>query len=58
MMTGGSLFFTFSGVVVGPPLFGIIVSITGSYSTGYLAFAACTLISGMVLAFTQGKKAT
>ena len=38
--TGGTLSMTFLGVVVGPPLFGLIASITGSYGA---AFAALTL---------------
>src|SRR5690606_28885755 len=38
--SGGSLSMTFLGVVVGPPLFGLIASITGSYGA---AFAALTL---------------
>ncbi|AEC20916.1 major facilitator transporter [Pusillimonas sp. T7-7] len=38
--TGGTLSMTFLGVVIGPPLFGLIASITGSYGA---AFAALTL---------------
>src|SRR5690625_56727 len=35
MATGGTLAMTFLGVVVGPPIFGLIAGITGSYGVGY-----------------------
>jgi len=35
LFTGGSLFFTYLGVVTGPPLFAILVESTGSFSIGY-----------------------
>lgn len=38
--TGGTLALTFLGVVVGPPLFGLIASLTGSYGA---AFASLTI---------------
>jgi MFS family permease len=47
--TGGTLFFTFSGVVVGPPIFGLIVSASGSYPVGFGLFAIATFICGLVL---------
>lgn len=41
--TGGSLFFTYLGVVIGPPVFAGIVSLSGSYSAGYLIFSVPVL---------------
>ena len=49
MATGGTLFFTFFGVVIGPPLFGLAGSAFGSHGPAFallalpLAFAAGTL---------------
>jgi predicted MFS family arabinose efflux permease len=37
--TGGTLAVTFFGVVVGPPLFGLMADTTGSYRAGFLALA-------------------
>jgi MFS family permease len=53
MATGGTLFFTFLGVVVGPPVFGTIVETTGSFPLGYFAFAALTTLSSIVLLLTK-----
>lgn len=44
--TGGTLAMTFLGVVIGPPLFGLIAGTTGSYG---LAFAALVLPTGLCL---------
>ena len=44
--TGGTLFFTFFGVVLGPPLFGGC-TVTHSLSLGFVFFAALTLIGGI-----------
>lgn len=46
--TGGTLFFTFFGVVLGPPLFGGVVSVTDSYPVAFLSFAALTLFGGIL----------
>lgn len=35
MATGGTLSMTFLGVVVGPPIFGLIAGVTGSYGLAY-----------------------
>lgn len=45
--TGGTLAFTFLGVVLGPPVFGALAGATGSYRTG---FAAVALIVGLCAA--------
>ena len=47
--TGGSLFFTFGGVMVGPALFGAWVTTTGSYPSGFLILAALGLIGAALL---------
>jgi nitrate/nitrite transporter NarK len=46
IVTGGTQFFTFAGVLIGPPLFGAIASATGSYGSGFLAIAALPLLAG------------
>lgn len=33
--TGGTLAMTFAGVVIGPPLFGVVAQLTGNYSVAY-----------------------
>ena len=43
MVTGGTLFFTYSGVVLGPPAIAGIIGMTGSFATGFLAIGAATL---------------
>lgn len=49
MATGGSLFFTFTGVMLGPTLFGAWVTATGSYSAGFFALAALGLVGAALL---------
>ncbi len=49
MATGGSLFFTFTGVMLGPTLFGAWVTATGSYSAGFFALAALGLVGTALL---------
>ncbi|MGB6102505.1 MAG: MFS transporter, partial [Pusillimonas sp.] len=44
--TGGTLALTFLGVVIGPPLFGLIASMAGSYG---LAYASLILPTGICL---------
>jgi MFS family permease len=44
-LTGGTQFFTFAGVLIGPPLFGAIVSLTGSYGAGFVATALLPLLA-------------
>jgi MFS family permease len=51
MATSGSLFFTFFGVVIGPPLFGLV----GSASTLGIAFAALALpLAWVVFSLSRG----
>jgi len=44
--TGGSLFFTFLGVVVTPPLFNEVLALAGSYAVAYAIFAVPALAVG------------
>jgi len=46
-VTGASGFVTFAGVVIGPPSFALLASLTGSYRVGFATFAA--LSTGMAL---------
>jgi len=43
-MTGGTQFFTFAGVLIGPPLFGTIASLAGSYGAGFVATAVLPFV--------------
>ena len=53
VLTGGTLFFTYFGVVAGPPAFAALVSVTGSFATGYAAIGAVIVLVGFVLAFVR-----
>ncbi|TYO95033.1 sugar phosphate permease [Geothermobacter ehrlichii] len=44
---GGGLFFTFLGVVVGPPIFGMIVTVANSYEIAFMVFATLCVVSGI-----------
>ncbi len=39
MATAGSLFFTYLGVVIGPPVFGLVGELAGSFGVAYAALA-------------------
>ena len=47
--TGGGLFVTFAGVVVAPPLFGMLAHLTGSFVPGYSVFATAIVAIGLLL---------
>jgi len=51
IVTGGTQFFTFAGVVLGPPVFGAIVSISGGYGAGFVFIAVLPLAAGFGLLF-------
>jgi MFS family permease len=51
LATGGTLFFTFFGVVTGPPLFGAIVGAGLGYPAAYLLLALPALLVGMRFTF-------
>jgi MFS family permease len=60
-LTGGTQFFTFAGVLIGPPLFGAIVALTGSYGAGFIATAVLPLLAVVVMLArgrTQGASAS
>jgi len=50
--TGGSAFFTFLGVVVTPPLFHMVLSLTSSYGATYALFGMPALAAGVWLLLT------
>ena len=47
--TGGTLTFTFLGVVIGPPLFGALASAFGTYRAGFLALVITSSLCAWVL---------
>ncbi|HTF14771.1 MAG TPA: MFS transporter [Burkholderiales bacterium] len=55
IVTGGTQFFTFAGVLIGPPLFGAIASATGSYGAGFVVIAALPLLASVGLLASRGR---
>jgi len=55
IVTGGTQFFTFAGVLVGPPVFGAIASATESYGTGFVLIAALPLLASVGLLASRGR---
>ena len=55
--TGGSAFFTFLGVVVTPPLFALVLGMTGSYALTYALFGLPAAAVGLRLLLTTGAAA-
>ncbi|MEI2418472.1 MFS transporter [Orrella sp. JC864] len=49
MATAGTLTCTFLGVVLGPPVFGLVVSLTGSYRIAFFLIAVPALLAGVLL---------
>lgn len=49
MVTGASGFVTFAGVVLGPPLFALLATLTGSYRAGFVVFGSASLACGATL---------
>lgn len=47
--TGGSVFFNFLGILLGLPVFSMMVENTGSYAFSFTIVAVTTLVCGMVL---------
>jgi hypothetical protein len=56
--TGGVLFFTYLGVVVTPPLFNLVLSLGGSYSIAYAAFAVPAFAVGARLLLSRPRAET
>jgi MFS family permease len=48
-VTGASGFVTFAGVVIGPPVFALLATLTGSYRVGFAAFGSASLVCGAAL---------
>lgn len=55
MLTGGTLFFTYFGVVLGPPAFAALVGATGSFAAGYAGIGGVILLVGVVLLYAELK---
>ncbi|WP_233203521.1 MFS transporter [Limnohabitans sp. B9-3] len=53
--TGGTLVFTFFGVVVGPPVFGALSALFGTYRAGFTALVVVACVCGCVLIWSQRK---
>lgn len=49
LATGGTLFFTFLGVVLGPPVFGALSGLFGSYRAGFAALALPLALCALAL---------
>jgi MFS family permease len=56
MATGGSLFFTFAGILIGLPAFSLIVEKSGSYALGFGILAVATFVCGLVLLFSHNSR--
>lgn len=46
-ITGGTQFITFIGALAAPPLFGLTIMLTGTYSKAYLVFCLMPALAGM-----------
>ncbi len=53
MATGGTLAFTYLGVVIGAPVFGALTSFFGTYRAGFLALMAVSGVCSIVLFLNQ-----
>ena len=53
MATGGSLAFTFLGVVLGPPMFGALSGMFGTYRAGFVGLMVMACASGSLLYWSQ-----
>jgi len=53
MATGGTLAFTFLGVVLGPPMFGALSGLFGTYRAGFIGLMVMASVSGTVLYWSQ-----
>ena len=53
--TGGTLLFTFMGVVFGAPAFGALSSVTGSYQVGFMLLATPAVLAMILLIRRPGR---
>lgn len=49
LATGGTLAFTFLGVVIGPPVFGLLATAFGTYRAGFSALMGVASLCGLLL---------
>lgn len=49
LATGGTLAFTFLGVVIGPPVFGLLATVFGTYRAGFVALMGVASLCGLLL---------
>ena len=54
-VTGASGFVTFAGVVIGPPSFALLSSLTGSFGSGFATFAALSIAGARALPEVRGQ---
>lgn len=47
--TGGSIFFTYFGLVVGPTLFSATIYLSGGYHLGFYAIAGAVLLAALLI---------
>ena len=55
MATGGTLAFTFLGVVIGPPIFGALSTWFGTYRAGFMGLMVVASVSGSLLFWSHRK---
>ncbi len=53
LATGGTLAFTFLGVVIGPPIFGALSTGFGTYRAGFTSLMVVASVSGLLLFWSQ-----
>ena len=58
LATGGTLAFTFLGVVIGPPIFGALSTGFGTYRAGFTSLMVVASVSGLLLFWSQRTPAT
>jgi predicted MFS family arabinose efflux permease len=58
LATGGTLAFTFLGVVIGPPIFGALSTGFGTYRAGFMSLMVVASVSGLLLFWSQRTPAT
>jgi len=56
MATGGSLFFTFAGILIGLPAFSLIIEKSGSYPLGFGIIAVATFVCGIILLLSHNSR--
>ncbi len=54
--TGGTLFFTFLGILLGLPAFSLMVEKTGSYPFAFVIIAVATMVCGIVLLCSRNSR--